>query len=212
MFKKNSRILVLAPHIDDGEIGCGGTIHKLSKQGHSIHYVAFSSCAESLPSQFTVSSLIAELKEATHILGIAPENLTIFDFKVRRFTEKRQDILENLVAIRRDLKPDYIFAPSVNDIHQDHATIAHETIRAFKNSTILGYEEPWNHLTSQSTCFIELTEENLTCKVEALKKYKSQQTKACMKEEFIRSLAVVRGVSVNKRFAEVFDIVRLIID
>jgi LmbE family N-acetylglucosaminyl deacetylase len=36
------RILVLAPHIDDGEFGCGGTIAKLIADRAEVFYAAFS--------------------------------------------------------------------------------------------------------------------------------------------------------------------------
>ena len=39
-------ILVLAPHTDDGELGAGSFIAKLSVQGANIKYVAFSSAPE----------------------------------------------------------------------------------------------------------------------------------------------------------------------
>jgi len=212
MFKRNAKILVLAPHTDDGEMGCGATLHKLSQLGHEISYVAFSSCPESLPAELPEDTLIHEVKNATAIIGIHPDNLHIKDFTVRRFSERRQDILEYLVALRKDVKPDVIFTPSMNDIHQDHAVIAQESIRAFKNSTIFSYEVIWNHLTFENRCFISVSEENLATKVEALKAYKSQENRTYMSEDFIRSLALVRGISVQKKYAEVFDVVRMIID
>jgi LmbE family N-acetylglucosaminyl deacetylase len=212
MFKVGSKILVLAPHTDDGEMGCGGTMHKLSQNGNQISYVAFSSCAESIQNGLPLDTLVHEVKQATLILGVKPENLHILDFKVRRFSEKRQDILEYLVALKHSLRPDVIFCPSTNDIHQDHSVIANEAIRAFKNSTILAYEGPWNNLKFENRCFVELSEDNIARKIESLQAYKSQNNRSYMTEEFLRSLAHVRGVTVQKRYAEVFDVVSMIID
>jgi LmbE family N-acetylglucosaminyl deacetylase len=48
MLDKIRRMLVLAPHTDDGELGCGATISKLLRKNVEIYYVAFSSCEESL--------------------------------------------------------------------------------------------------------------------------------------------------------------------
>ena len=36
------RVLVLAPHTDDGEFGCGGTMARLVEAGADVRYVAFS--------------------------------------------------------------------------------------------------------------------------------------------------------------------------
>ena len=46
MFEK---ILILAPHTDDGEFGCGGSIAKFIDQGAEVTYAAFSTAEESLP-------------------------------------------------------------------------------------------------------------------------------------------------------------------
>lgn len=71
MFKPFKKILILAPHTDDGEIGCGGTIAKLLEEGSEIFYAAFSSAKESLKQNgFKEDVLIKEVKEATYTLGI----------------------------------------------------------------------------------------------------------------------------------------------
>ena len=42
MLSNIKKVLVIAPHTDDGEFGCGGTINKLIKLGIEVHYVAYS--------------------------------------------------------------------------------------------------------------------------------------------------------------------------
>ena len=107
--------LVLAPHTDDGEFGCGGTISRLINQGVTVHYIAFSWCEESVPHGFPKDILKSEVKKATSVLGIKAENLHILDYKVRHFTSKRQEILEDLIVFRKKINPDLIFIPSLND-------------------------------------------------------------------------------------------------
>src|SRR5699024_12177975 len=41
LLEQKSTILVLAPHTDDGELGCGGSIARFIREGHEVHYVAF---------------------------------------------------------------------------------------------------------------------------------------------------------------------------
>lgn len=48
MLSHKKRVLVLAPHTDDGEFGCGGTITKLINEGHEVYYAAFSACQQSV--------------------------------------------------------------------------------------------------------------------------------------------------------------------
>lgn len=205
------RILILAPHTDDGEFGCGGSIAKLSEKGAEIHYVAFSSCRASVPEGFPDDILVREVKAATEILGISPQNLHILDFPVRRFNHYRQEILEELVKHQSQLKPDIVFMPSQNDLHQDHHVVAMEGIRAFKQTTIFAYEIPWNNINFSTQAFIKLDETHMKTKLEALKKYESQMARPYANEEFIRGLAKARGVSSGGEYAEAFEVVRLIL-
>ena len=69
------KILVLAPHTDDGEFGCGGSIVKFISEGYEVHMAAFSSCRVSVPKGFDDDILIREIKAATKIPGIKPEHL-----------------------------------------------------------------------------------------------------------------------------------------
>ena len=98
--EKINTVLVLAPHTDDGEFGCGGTISKLIGEGKEVHYVAFSSCEKSVPKQFPKDILITEVKAATKKLGIREENLSILKYDVRTFNYHRQDILDDLINLR----------------------------------------------------------------------------------------------------------------
>ena len=101
--------------------------------------------------------------------------------------------------------------PCSNDIHQDHQTIYNEGLRAFKKTSILGYELPWNNLSFTTNTFIKLTEENILKKVEALNEYKSQRSRTYLNEAFIRSLSITRGVQIGAPYAEAFELVRWII-
>ncbi len=207
-FKK---ILILAPHTDDGELGCGATIHKFSSEGREVFYVAFSICTKSLPAHMHPMTLANEVKKATEILGVKKENLILFDFDVRNFPSHRQEILEEMIKLNSSIKPDLVLMPNVNDIHQDHQTIYAEGLRAFKQTTILGYELPWNNLTFSTNTFIRLDESNIKQKVAALNEYKSQSSRTYLNEDFIRSLARTRGVQIGTQYAEAFELVRWII-
>ena len=88
------------------------------------------------------------MREATAELGIREDGLTVHDLDVRTFPERRQDILEILVALWEGARAGVVFQPSHHDVHQDHQTIAQEGLRAFKRTTILGYEVPGTTSTS----------------------------------------------------------------
>lgn len=208
---KQKNILVLAPHTDDGELGCGATIAKAIRAGATVTYIAFSAAEESVDSGFPADQLVTEVKEATAVLGVKPENLIVYRYKVRKLNFVRQEILEKLIALRPQINPDIVFIPSQTDIHQDHSTIAEEGIRAFKYTNILGYELVWNNLSFKTDCFITVDQQDLDLKIKALSCYKTQAGKSYMDPEFHQSLARVRGVQMGGVYAEAFQVIRWII-
>lgn len=204
------KILVLAPHTDDGELGCGGSIAKFCAEGKEVYYAAFCLCSKSLPASLPSNTLELECRKATATLGIPASNLILFNYEVRELPQSRQKILEELLQLNANINPDLVLLPAASDIHQDHQVIHQEGMRAFKNVTFAGYELPWNNYSFRTNFFIRLSESELNKKVEALKSYQSQSHRNYMQEDFIRSLAKVRGVQCNSNYAEVFEMYRLI--
>ena len=205
------KILVLAPHTDDGELGCGGAIARFCAEGREVHYAAFCLCSRSLPAGLAPDTLEHECKEATSSLGIAASNLILFNYEVRELPAKRQEILEELLKLNTSIKPDMVLLPAASDIHQDHQTIHQEGMRAFKNVPFAGYELPWNNHSFHSSFFVKLSAEQLNKKITALKAYRSQSHRTYMQEDFTRSLAKVRGVQCNAAYAEAFEVYRWIV-
>lgn len=211
MLNNFKRALVLAPHTDDGEFGCGGTIAKLCDMGVEVFYCAFSACENSVPEGWPKDILEHEVRAATSVLGINSSNLILLSFQVRTFNFHRQEILDEIIKLRTMIKPDLVFMPSIKDIHQDHFTITNEGIRAFKFSSIFCYEMPWNNFVFNTTAFVELGDDHLKKKIAALDEYKSQKQRPYANEEFIKSLSIVRGTQVGKKYAEVFEVVRMVL-
>ncbi len=207
---KYKKVLVLAPHTDDGELGCGATINRMIEEGSEVYYLAFSACEQSVLKEFPSDILITEVKEATQKLGIKPENLILLKYEVRTFNFRRQDILNDMIHYRDLIKPDLVFMPCSNDVHQDHETIYKEGVRAFKFCSILCYELPWNNFSMTTSMFVNLDTKHINAKIEALKAYKSQAHRPYANEQFIKSLAITRGTQIQTEFAEAFEIKRIL--
>ncbi|MCL5021658.1 MAG: PIG-L family deacetylase [Bacteroidetes bacterium] len=208
---KKQRILILAPHTDDGELGCGGSIARLTEEGHDVYYAAFSTAEQSLPPGFPPDTLEVEVKAATKVLGINGSNLIIYKHEVRKLNYIRQEILEEMVQLRKDIKPTLIFMPSPNDLHQDHHTVSEEGVRAFKTSSILGYELLWNNISFNTQSFMLSLPPHIRGKLNALKEYKSQYQRKYLTKEFIEGWARTRGTQINAEYAEAFEVIRWII-
>jgi LmbE family N-acetylglucosaminyl deacetylase len=178
--------------------------------GVDVRYVAFSIATRSLPPGFPPDTLARECAEATAELGLPAGNLTVHDFDVRTFPGHRQEILELLVALWEEWRPDVVFQPSLHDVHQDHQTIAQEGLRAFKRTTILGYEIPWNNFDFAYQCYLALEQPQLDRKVAALERYASQAHRRYSDPEYIRNVARTHGINVNREYAEVFQVYRVV--
>ena len=183
---------------------------RLVEEGSEVRYVAFSIATRSLPSGFEPDTLAREVRDATAELGIPEECLRVHDFDVRTFPEHRQDILELLVALWEEWQPDAVFQPSHHDVHQDHQTIAQEGLRAFKRTTILGYEIPWNNFDFSYGAYVALERRHVERKVAALARYASQQHRRYADPEYVWNLARVHGINVNREFAECFQVYRIV--
>lgn len=205
------KVLILSPHTDDAELGCGASIARMVEEGAEILWIVFSIAEDSLPRHLPRDALKKEFMNVLECLGLQKSNAAVHEYQVRRLLERRQDILEELVSVRGDFRPDLVLAPSLSDVHQDHQAVSNEAIRAFKmHASIVGYELPWNHLTFSSGMFVRLEERHLEKKVEMLRCYQSQYEKGrnYFSPDFIFGLARVRGTQCNYPLAETFEVIR----
>ena len=200
-------ILVLSPHTDDCELGCGGSLTKWMREGHNIISIVFSLCEKSIPRQFKKDITKEEFITNARFYS---NHYKIFNYPVREFPKYRQEILEDMIKLR-EYKPDLILCPSLNDIHQDHKTIAEEARRAFRCS-ILSYELFYTSLNFNPQHYIILSEEDLEDKTRMCQEYKSQifKGKGYTEKEFIYGWAKTRGGQVDKDYAEAFECIRYV--
>lgn len=202
------RILLLGAHTDDGEWGCGASIHKWGLEGAHITYVAMSAAEESVRADFPRDILRTEIYQGAALLGIHKEDVRVLNFPVRHFPHHRQEILETLVLLRAELKPDLVMVHASTDTHQDHETLSKETFRAFKKTSILGYELPHNCRISAPSYFNVLEQGDVDAKINALNAYKSQAWRTGDLVPILQGLAAMRGSQINVQYAEAFEVMR----
>ncbi len=197
MFKN---VLILSPHTDDAELGAGGTIAKLQEKKCNLELFAISWC--------DVEENRRAVKQASHILGI--KNVEIFDFQRRCFPQHRQEILQLLYDYNQAHEVDLVLTPATTDLHQDHGVVTREAMRAFKRSTILGYEMPWNNIQITTNSFIPLEERHINKKIEALQAYTTQQDRHYFTEDYFRSILKMRGTQIQADYAEAFEVIKFV--
>jgi len=194
------KVLLLSPHSDDIELAMGATISKLIRYNVKVSIAIFSFGLDR-------KSLEKEFNKSMNIFRI--RNIYKHIFPVREFNKYRQNILSHLVEFNKS-KFDIIFCPSEFDKHQDHKIIYDESMRAFKNSSIICYESDWNNLGFISNAFVEIEQEDFDKKMKSLSCYESQKDKKYFSLEYQKGLASTRGIkSRNSNYAEAFYIKKL---
>ena len=199
----NETILALSPHTDDAELACGATLSKFIEEGKDVYMLVFSAPSKKLSEECTQSFRILNKHE--------PDNLTILDYERRLFPEHRQEILQTLYDLNKTLKPNLILTPCTRDHHQDHQTVTQEALRIFKTTTILGYELPWNIWEFMENGYSKIERSHLNTKLDSLEQYESQKHRHYFSPEYIKSLALIRGGQVGVKYAEAFEVIRVIL-
>jgi LmbE family N-acetylglucosaminyl deacetylase len=206
------KVLSISPHTDDAVVASGGSISRILEEGAQVFYLGLSIAEESVPPGFPKNAVESETRLATQELGIDPKKVYVQHFPVRRFNEHRQEILDLLVRLRNEIKPDMVFVPTTVDIHQDHEVVTRESIRAFRNwCSIYGYDIPWNDLYgTKMNVFYELNERHMEMKLKAVSCLKSQIAKKAsyLTAQYLRSIAIERGVRIKTEYAEVYEAIR----
>lgn len=203
------RVLALGAHTDDIELGCGGFLSRLKREGAEIAVMAFSRAEASLPPDIPPHTLQLEFEAAMKVIGI--DSVWTGDFPVRHFPDHRQMILERLVETARDYQPDLVLTMNSQDTHQDHQVIHRESVRAFRGMTLLGYETPWNQQQNVTTLFVEVSHDDLEHKIKMLSQYESQTRlgRTYMDREYAESAARFRGYQGRVPYAEAFEVITM---
>lgn len=205
------RILALAPHADDIELGCGASLSRFQQEGAVVKYVVFSICEEWVPKGFPLDVLLSEATASAMSLGVSSENIHILRLRATELSKHREKIFDTLFDLNASFVPDLVFCPAICDLHQDHACIGLEAERVFKNRILLGYEVPWNNTKFSSNCHIRVSESDMNNKIEALNHFKSQFHKSYVNEEFIMAQARFRGGQIKETYAEAFEVMKVTI-
>ena len=198
-------IFVIAPHIDDVELGAGGSVHHWGKNNR-IYYLGLS-----MPPLVNRDVFMEEFRNSTAVLGIRNENIILKEFDPRDLFSVRSEILQLFYDLNKSLKPDLVLLPNSLDIHQSHEVVYAEGRRAFKYSSLLGYELPWNSFEFRMDLFVRLSKDSVDAKIASINAYKTQKSRMFFSNDIVGDLARVRGKQVGSEYAECFEVIRLLL-
>lgn len=202
LIQKGDKILLVSPHPDDFEFGCGGTMHYY-RNNITTRLVVLSTRLRTRSEKNNEE----QQKRSAEMLGCS--DIKFYDLHIRKFgsTENRDVLRQIMTEEVNSFKPDLIFVPSPKEIMQDHQAVAEETIRIIRSATILGYEVPKHSRFFNPNIFIQISEENLQAKINALKCFVEQTQKFYFDTEILRAMSIFRATNAGiKGLAEGFEL------
>jgi LmbE family N-acetylglucosaminyl deacetylase len=167
-------IVVLAPHIDDETISCGGTIRQHTSRGDTVTVVFLtdgSRCANASPG--IVERREAEAQRAVgHVLGV--QHLLFWRYPDQGLN-LASGMLARLETLLSELSPDLLYVPTSWDRHPDHiaaANVSASALRHVKQSVRI-YESFCPQTPYLTNCSVDISG-SLPAKIAAMKEFTSQ--------------------------------------
>lgn len=199
------RFLFLGSHPDDIELGCGALIANQSASAEII-------CATLSDNQKNpqLKNVVAEHHESMSLLGVKKENVILGPFETRRFLNQRQEILEFLITLKKKANPDVVFVHTQSDLHQDHNALTQEALRAFRGTSVFGYDVIRSSQGFFPLFLVEVTESDVIRKLNSLAAYKSYADKYYFDPELTKAILIRNGALCERKYAEGFDILRIV--
>lgn len=112
-------LLAIAPHRDDAELTCGGTLIRAVDAGHAVGVLDLTQ--GEMGTKGSAALRAAESEAAARVMGIAlRENLGLPDAGIRNADDTRAQ----LVQVLRRLRPRVVIAPAPTGRHPDHRRAA----------------------------------------------------------------------------------------
>lgn len=199
------RICFIGAHPDDIEIGAGALIAHISDETE-VYCITLSDNQKNPE----LRSVVQELHKSMQILGVKKENIIVGNFTTRKFQHERQEILEFLIDFKRKIMPDIVFTHSKADIHQDHCTVTEEVLRAFRGTSVFGFDVIRSSYGFFPAFLVEVNEMDVEKKVAALDEYKTYSKKYYFDPLTTRAILIRNGAIAERPYAEGFDILRMI--
>jgi LmbE family N-acetylglucosaminyl deacetylase len=196
-------VLCVGAHPDDIEIGCGATLLMLAK---------------SRPARFTHVVLTGSPErraEADHAAGLFDAaDLVAYSFPDGRLPAVWGDVKATLEKTAAAVPPpDLVFAPRVDDAHQDHRLLGRLVSTTWRDALVLHYDIPkWDGDFGPASTYVPVPEDVARLKTAYLHTaYPSQHGRDWWDEELFLSVMRLRGMECRNRYAEGFVVAKSVL-
>ena len=216
------KILVIAPHPDDEVLGCGGIIAKNVAEGNEVYVAVITKMCEPVFMEQQDVENKKHCLNAHKLLGIKD---TIFlDFPAAMLESvPRNEFNAAIDRTIKDISPEEVYIPHRGDMHLDHKMVSDACMVALRPrfdycvKRIYAYETlsetEWD-IPNTTNAFIPNVYVDISDyfdkKLDAMKEYKNQicEYPNPRSLEAIKALAMLRGSTISRNYAESFMLIR----
>ena len=197
------RVLAVAAHPDDNEIGCGASLSRFLREGAEVYVVSACDCGD-----IATGAPLSEWEAAMAVFS--PTRFANLGMRNRHLGEQGDELRSKLAAIEREFRPDLVFTHSNHDLHQDHAACRLDVERVFRDRTLLGFVSHRSSRHFDPSVWLRVEPEDVARQIESLRQYRSQLTKDYFVPAELEAAARLRGREVNVPLAEAFETIRIV--
>jgi len=216
------KVLVIAPHMDDEVLGCGGTIARHVERGDNV-FVCFVA-HRVYNHQYNDERNEVEKKHANRAKEVLNyKEPVFFGLNDERLDACIQDIIIPLEEYITRIKPQIVYSPFCNDNNQDHQAVA-KAVQVVLRPVAVPFVERWlmyetpssteqapsvGTLGFQPNVYYSI-ENYLDKKLKAIACYETEVRPFPnpRSPEGIKALAMKRGMDCGLEYAESFILVR----
>ncbi|QNK60158.1 PIG-L deacetylase family protein [Paenibacillus sp. PAMC21692] len=218
-------VLAVGCHPDDLEIGCGGTLAKLSALGHKVTMVHVANGDKGhkvIPQDELIAIRRLEAQAAGSLIGADVISLDVPDLLVKA---DHDELILKLVKVIRETKPDYIITHPPEDYMKDHMEVSKAVFDASFAATVPHYNNEAGHDIHHKvapifymdtlagvgflpTEYVDISD-HIDVKIEMNNKHESQIKWLYEHDgidflDFVRTVSKFRGLQCGKAYAEGF--------
>ena len=198
------KILAIGSHPDDVEIGCAGTLARLSSHGEEVYLLVLSDGEkggdpDTRRKEALLSSSAFDAKQL--FFGELPDTDIGHNYRTIHTIEK----------IVNEIAPQIVFTHNPYDVHQDHIAVGMSTLAAAREvNNILFYESPPLSRQFDAKLFVDIST-TVDTKRKCLGIFRSQISHRHFSVDAIIALSKFRGNQVGLPYAEAYGIFRIVV-
>ncbi|NOR52575.1 MAG: hypothetical protein GQ536_00590 [Candidatus Aminicenantes bacterium] len=202
------RILALGAHPDDIEYGCGGTFIKFARRGEEIYFMVLTK------GEFGGDAEVRQKEQEEAMKFIGVKKIFWGGYKDTELPNERI-IISDIDRVISEINPNEVYVNYIDDIHQDHRTLAECALAATRYVSRVFFYEDYTSVNFEPDIFVDIGDV-LEEKQKLIQIYSSQVAKAYPTKldmvESVKATANFRGFQGKVKYAEGFKAFRYLRD